>query len=606
MRIPRLLREVLAGESRRGGIESSRVVEMLGAEEGLITWATLIAVVCFCALIAVVFNVGRIANDKLEAQNAADSTAYSASLVQARAMNAVTSANHMMGELTALYTMHHAIGGQVLDDGDEKGNYIVRILNLLIWIGYGAADVAWATSLPWGAGNFPEYFSPCDDVPKGEATVYDAKCILKEKIIEQYAKHVAASAKIVEGDALLLTIIFAAKGAQMIADGVREQAAANQEIREIKREYRFINSLESFARTTKDIKRNVIPRILDALWSYERLIAGDLIPTVGANFKCAEAARQIADHNMCEGEVLGRPSAKNIGLARAGIPSATLPLVKDPTQNVERTQLMRATYPWIQEWRFPVLVGFDVAARRSRAARFYEYHSDRYAKEICHTFRHERGYKLFVLEDVDATSRSTDKGTESWRKRNGSSKADQMFCVVGVARLREGPAMSHMAFLPVTNPTPITALSQAMIYNANRPKEWTAKNFFDEYLASRLGREAQPVSGWDTLNWTEGATEWKEGKSYFGWLPLDWHWILGRVDLFDVAWPPDLKLPFDGGGVPEPKIQLNWQSKLVPIAPRNLALRVLLVQDQQIQTRLKNQVLPAVLAQKLGSDVINH
>lgn len=567
------------------------------------SWATLIAVVCFCALIAVVFNVGRIANDKIEAQNAADSVAYSSSLVQARAMNAITATNHMLGELTALYSMHHAIGGKVLDDNDEKNNYVVKGLNIAIYIAYAAADVAWVGSLPWGAGNFPEYYAPCTDIPQGEATVYDAQCLLKEKIVEQYVKHAAGSAKILEGSALLLTILGAGAGADLIAEGLQQQASANQEIRAIKNEYRFIQRLESFAKGTRAIKKNVIPQIMKALYTYEKLIAGELIPTLGTNFKCAEAATRAGQNNMCAGEVLGRPTVKNIALAQAGIPSATLPIVKDPTTSKERTQLMRATYPWIQEWRWMVLVGFDAVASRSRAARFYEYHTDQYSKEACHNFRTKNGIKLYVLEELNGNNSNSDKGTESWRTRDESSKADQMFCVVGLARKTNVPSMTHLGFFPETNPKPIMAMSQAMIYNGNRPEEWEREDY--DLVSWALGREAQPVSGWDTLNWTEGATEWKDGKSYFNWFSDNWRWVLGRGTFADVASPPDLRLPF-GVGVPKPKVKLNWQSKLVPIAPKNLALRTGLVRDQQMKERMTKQVLPAILSQQLGAKVINH
>ena len=69
--------------------------------------------------------------------------------------------------------------------------------------------------------------------------------------------------------------------------------------------------------------------------------------------------------------------------------------------------------------------------------------------------------------------------------------------------------------MPRTNPTPVTAISQAMIYNANTPTKWT-QGFVDN-LSLLIHRKGQPVPSWDTLNWTEGATEWIEGKPYVGW-----------------------------------------------------------------------------------------
>ena len=87
------------------GASEKRSHRILANEDGLITWATLVAVLLLIALIGIVFNVGRVTNDKLQSQNAADSVAYSSSLLHARAMNAVTATNHMMGELTALRSL---------------------------------------------------------------------------------------------------------------------------------------------------------------------------------------------------------------------------------------------------------------------------------------------------------------------------------------------------------------------------------------------------------------------------------------------------------------------------------------------------------------------
>lgn len=609
-RFCKLIRDVASGQEASSHV--GVLPRVLRSEEGMMTWATLVAVVCFTALIAMVFNVGRIANDKLEAQNAADSSAYSASLVQARAMNAVTASNHMMGELTALYTMHHAIGGDALDESESYSTFISTILNVGVfgtwagaWVTYGIAAIEPALVPFLGLGSPPTSYGPADDTPKGEASVHDAKMLLKAKIIEQYINHIMASLDIIEGKALTLSIWppTVAAGFAKVAEGELDRFNANQEIDRLVREYRFINSLESFAIRTKPIKRNIIPGLLEALWAYEQLVV------TGTRVQAGRAASTAAERNMSVGEVLGRPTAANVALALGGIPSATLPVVRDPTEDDEKSQLMRATYPWVQVWRSPLLILFDARAFKSRFARFYEYHCDKYSKEICQEFREERGFELYVLEEMDADNANTDKGTESWRERDQSGYADRLFSVVGVARADEAPRMSHMAFWPNPNPTPIAAISQAMIYNGNRPVEWEAGTLDAVYFL--LGREAQPVDGWDTLNWTEGATEWKEGKVYFNLLPDDFDWLLGYLVFLDVpfVYPPDLKIPdllFGGGGPPTPRIQLNWQAKLTPIAPRNLLLRLAMTRDSDLRERMQSQVTFGIAAQELGVDVINH
>ena len=605
-----MLLEILrGGESRH--YRTTSLARVMRDEDGLITWATLIAVVLFMALIGIVFNVGRITNDKLEAQNAADSVAYSASLVQARAMNAVTTTNHMMGELTALYTMHHAL----VEKNRKSWNIVTIALASTLTVEEPIAQAAGAASMLVGGSTPPSFASNWWDIPYGSVSVYDAKCLVKWKIIEQYLKHAIGSGKVITGAPWFLPPPLGDSHATY-RDGLRMQSQASAEIRLLKIEYRIVHGLQQFARNTMAIK-NTIPHILSALYLYERLIAGDFLPGLGTEYKCAQAASEVAQANRCVGEVLGRPTAGNIAAARLGIPSAKLPLVKDPTQDPERTQLIRATYPWVQEWRAPMIaVMYFPLLPKSRMAIFYEYHTDRFTKELCQQF----GYKLFVLEQMDATHSSTDKGTESWRQRDQSRLADEMFAVVGIARRKAPPGQSHMNFLlPRTNPIPVAAFSQAMIYNGNRPEKWEPDLL--DMMMPLIRRRAQPVEGWDTLGWTEGATEWKNGKPYVGWpealtgwIPSkvvggffeDLRWVIGRIPPIplDLAYPPDAR-------VPTPKVQLNWQAKLVPVAEKTFFYRSLMVRDEAMQTRVK-QVWPVVnpfttsLPESLRPQVINH
>jgi hypothetical protein len=148
-------------------------------------------------------------------------------------------------------------------------------------------------------------------------------------------------------------------------------------------------------------------------------------------------------------------------------------------------------------------------------------------------------------------------------------------------------------------------MAQAMQYNGLKPKPWTP-GFYDN-LSLIVRRRAQPVQGWDTLNWSEGATEWKNGKPYCGMLPDDVRWITGRFTFLDLGYPPDL-FP------PSPAIQLSWRSKLVPVAtssenvvlPSNLEKRIGMLKDKDIKKRMLNQVIPATVAERTGFDFINH
>ncbi len=552
---------------------------LLLSEDGMLSWATLIAVFCFCCLIAMVFNVGRIANDKLEAQNAADSAAYSASLVQARAMNAITASNHLMGELTTLYTMHHSM----TDKNSRTRNGTVSLLNTANNVMYNLAYVAHFITV-WQGGRAPvRYANFWSDAPRGKTTTYDAKCLLKWRAFEAYSAHFASA---------FMWKWFVWKGKPV-------QSAANLQLTLLRTEYQIIDKIESFTANSISLK-NSIPPIMSLIYSYQSIVAR------GVRLQAARAASAAAEKNMCVGEVAGRPSAANIASSFGGIPSGTIPVNIDPANNAERTQLMRATYPWVQDWRGPFLKFAYVVLPNSRASIFYEYHTDFFTKKFCNDFRKDRGFRLYVLEEMNGDRVRTDKGTESWRKRSQSKLADEMFCVVGFARKEAPPANTHLAFLPRTNSAPIAAMAQAMQYNGLRPKLWQP-GFYDK-ISFLIDRRPQPVQGWDTLNWSEGATEWKNGKPYCGLPPADWRWTVGIVGpIPDIAYPPDL-FP------PSPRVRLSWRSKLVPVSTvgndrlsaNNLEKRISMIQDSEIKGRMFSQVIPATLAERAGIDFINH
>jgi hypothetical protein len=96
-------------------------------EEGMLSIVALVVVFGFLLLLCAMMNTGAVVTQKLEAQNAADATATTAAVELARGMNAVTAANHLIGELTALVVLHHSLGGDELDGlrpaqgGGEKG-----------------------------------------------------------------------------------------------------------------------------------------------------------------------------------------------------------------------------------------------------------------------------------------------------------------------------------------------------------------------------------------------------------------------------------------------------------------------------------------------------
>src|SRR5262245_22949091 len=89
--------------------------DLVADEEGMLSLVSLFVVLGFLVLFALLANVAKTVTQKLETQNGADSVAYSATTEMARGMNTLTAVNHLIGELTALVVLHHALGGDELD-----------------------------------------------------------------------------------------------------------------------------------------------------------------------------------------------------------------------------------------------------------------------------------------------------------------------------------------------------------------------------------------------------------------------------------------------------------------------------------------------------------
>ena len=89
---------------------------LLKSESGMMTWGTIFAVMVLMIMFSLVFNSVKTVNRKVETQNTADAVAYSSATWIARGMNALTATNHIIGELNALYSLHHALGGKYLDN----------------------------------------------------------------------------------------------------------------------------------------------------------------------------------------------------------------------------------------------------------------------------------------------------------------------------------------------------------------------------------------------------------------------------------------------------------------------------------------------------------
>lgn len=564
---------VLLGECR----EHDPVAHWAASEGGLVSWATLIAVAFFAVLASLVANVGIVVNEKIETQNAADAVAYSTAVWSARSMNAITASNHLIGELSALTILHHAIGGKVLDDG---GTRKTTFQNTVLAIAYYSAllnvSVIATPSQP---------YEVVKKNPRGEATVLDAKVQLKWVLTSAYGMKSV-------GAALTKTIIFAKAG-------IAIEKAAVALAKEVQREYQFLNFVEDTALRLREVKRSIV-KAMGLLHGYNKTIVH------GSRLLALNVAADVGNRNHCVGAV-GYASLSNLSLS-------LLPVEEEPRSGLgneqaeRRSQLLRASYPWVVYWRAPIRLALFIGAPLSSASFYYEKWTNHYALERCRHYRSNEGLRLYVIKGLNPPQ--TDKTAEAWNQPDQENLVDDLFGVLGAARSKTPPLIVAPPFYQQANPDGVVCLSQAMIYNANpqsRRQSRTSGNLRPGTMQLR--------AGWDTLAWSDpgrNAPEWRLRESQIPILDE------GLFDIVDVGalmrrvrrylrrnplnvfrFKPDNFFKFDPGAFKDnlfgafedpldgpadrPTIRLNWQAKLTPVTPHQLLNSGPLLSDPAIR-----------------------
>jgi hypothetical protein len=503
----------------------------------MISLVTLVAVMFFLILIAFVTNVARITSTKMEVQNGADSLAYSAALVMARGMNGVTAANHAIGELNALVILHHALGGDEFDDDrqpdrTEDRQEKQRVGRIL--------DTSWRV-----ANNLKDSpFEPSQDVydsvktqslPDAGATLYRS-CIRLQRVLGWTYQALAFGELLWKFRKVPIVGPFFA-----VAGGTISTAALVFE-KKVWLERKILEGLESLAGLLKSksgnetLKEVIETKVIRAIYQYsERLV-----------FKTWLAVRKVDEelrtaNLLAETAVYPKPEPLFLLPAKAepGSPSGDA---------IQVSQLTRATYPWVHAWRAPLLEAMTDWLLLARSAHYYRHYSDFYTYQKVRE-RKEDGLQMYVMVDYRARA----KGTEPWAQASGSRDADRWFGIMGFA-LRDPPKRTGAMLLQgelfkAENRSGVMAYAQAMIYNANVQRHERS-----------LGR-SQAMVGWDTLNWIvkvpEIESEETIGTYYDG------------IEKWDRWKSPKAVVQRDGFG--EPRVQLNWQAKLVPVSKLNRA-----------------------------------
>ncbi len=479
-------------------------------ETGLVSLLSLLAVLGLLVLFGLLANIGRTANQKLEVQNGADAVAYSSGNQMARSMNTVTAVNHLIGELGAFVVLHHGFGGDPLDgrgQADKTPNDAKVMLEATYNIAKFASNIGSVT--PPIAQSYDRIKDkPDDDKRDVGGAIWDSRIRLKHIATWAYTVHAVGGflnlilGKIPFIGPILTGLIYAAFiGPALVFEG---KALAESYV---------LDLVEGIAKATKPVRQALERGVIPALGYYARAVA------LAAPLKMESAADEVAERNLVDGKLF--PGFKNWSY-----PLLALPLTLEPERPrvPVRSQLLRSASPWIQYWRVPWLKFGEDALLLARFKPHYWDRTDEYALMLADRFRRERGVLLYHLDGYDPDK--IEKGSERWQTAAGSREADRLFAVVGFGHRARMPVASYGAFRQA-NPDGIAAYAQAFIYNAN-PNPRTAGGGF------------QPEASFDTLNW------FNRVRDHPGERPSD-------TDRYSPI--PD---------VPEPRIRINWQVKLVP------------------------------------------
>jgi hypothetical protein len=379
---------------------------------------------------------------------------------------------------------------------------------------------------------------------------------------------------------------------ELIAEDKDDQLAKIKEEMDEKKE-RIRRRIAELEKNVADLKKldadieelkqreGVSPQELTAFNQEKGEIADDIAEREKLTAKRrAELAKLIAQEKQMNDTInslqQAPPGSGNISSLPAHVAASLM------NQREERyTQWVRATYPYVNAFRAPILKVFDEWLDRSEAAKHYKKWTDRYTLTNAWQFRSGYRFKkdngsenrgkwkrdtefeplrMYVMDgsfktkkndfDVVRTGRRDNKGHEEWTKDTdkGKKQAEEKFTIVAVTQRKLEPLFSPVIY-PLAAKHGITTFAQAIFYNGNeqKPADYGAKS------------QTQAKLGWDTLNWSPSATvpEWGAPPAVSD--TAKWPW-----DIFD----SDKELAKNAA------VRLNWQAKLMPVTKSRLAKAV--------------------------------
>lgn len=544
-------------------------------ESGMMSVANCVCVLLSALLITATINNGHIANRKIERQNAADPVAQSGGIWMARGMNSITATNHLMGEMLSLVILHEAVGGKKqengvsADDGTNKSKkaqnpQTLKNQDKLLKLAYQIADAAAKTGIIQApdADTYKMVYQRSGGKSQimAEATLLDSKMNLKAWLTRAY-KGLAVAA-------VLKAIPYTRPA------GVALEAAMVILEKKVNQEYRTLKALHGIADQLLPVKRLLRDQMLPFAKKYTTDVA-KLTPAIAR-----AAATRIGELNGVKADLF--PTSRDLKMPVHIDPLSNVDKLPTPNLDVpepnpngcgcpsektavtldqvsKMTQLARATFPWVNYHRKPVLDALAGTLQLAEAKDFYFHWSNGYSKMIIQEQQVPRGddpdshLGLYVLLGY----KGPDKGYEQWNIAKHSTKADDYFTVIGLAH-QEPPFVIGKPIFRQEHADGMLAYSMALLYNGN---EQQRPEHRINPTCKRLVPIRQANVGMDTLNWYPGSRQKDAGCNVASGEPA-------------VSQDGEYR-PFEllGIGIPAeyPRIQVNWQSKLVPATSHRLS-----------------------------------
>lgn len=499
----------------------------------------LVVVMLLALLMAFTLNTSFQVTRAPEKCTVGDELAATAAKVKANNMNALTLAQHQIGEVLAFLMTHHGLGGDLLDQQKKAEKHAKKEKRDELNDLNEQLDNAKEAAQGLGAST-PAYDTVRQkEGIKAEATLLDAKMKLKEYLIMVYWQKVAAKL-------MQMYPPTAAAGRAL-----EEAMDAFEEI--IEEEYEFLNRVEQAAVELLPLKEDLRHEALPYMKEYTISIV-DMTPSI-VNALVHDRAMErgaiesfVVDASLSVqidplSQAMTLP--ENRGLREEDphccpCRSINTDITRDQINKV--TQLSRASFPWVVYHRLPILRLLN-AARLSKARALYKDYSDGASKQLSNRYQMDGIKKrngeiirlgLYVNRDYSAP----DQGYGLWA--DSPRLAHELFATTVAVLMPPTGVIGAPAVFEQHHPDGHIYFAQGLIYNANNNDRHKRRI---NLTCKRITPNRQADFGTNTLNW------YTEKVAADGLAATPWE-LVAVTDL---------------GGAPSPDYptyRLNWQSRL--------------------------------------------